>query len=330
MNALLPGVNSTNINLILIYNYCLQCMVKNELWKKKIIIRIQKFDNSLFSIYLQWFITILTTVHCFQNAMAFLKLSPVCIRMGSLRRTLPALLSRRTPPSKINRFVSHKPPPTPPAPAGTSIWAAVLGEMLFWWLWGRAGCAAVVMAVGERGRVGSDVSSAIAVGLSLYERTDAVSDDSDEQSLNPLSLRASHDLRPLLFLSSLFFLDPTTRTGDSSATMIFCCSADDSPADSSSLTLAILNCWSPARPDPPPAPLPPLPFTTPPTPPRLLAADSVAILPRARIALPVFCLEHKHTQHTHALDHTKTCYRKQKQNQNQLLIHNRIVLLKYN
>lgn len=136
--------------------------------------------------------------------------------------------------------------------------------------------------------VDGDFSSAIADGLS-DSRMWAVDDASDEQSLNPLSLRASNDRRPPPSTPPSFVLATTNNSSVPIVGLLLCTDTaadgrrspcggdgdDDSPAESSSLRLAILSCWKTV-----PVPLPP----------RLLAADNVAILPKARIALPVFCL----------------------------------------
>lgn len=133
------------------------------------------------------------------------------------------------------------------------------------------------------------VSSAIAAdggGLPPLQGRGRADDDdeaNDEQSLKPLSLRASHDRRPPRFIAAA-----VAATVDDSLTA----------ADSSSLRLAIFNWWF-VKPVPPPPPGPP-------APPRLLAADSVAILPRARMALPVFCSGRMREYHTTNTTHTYT------------------------
>lgn len=158
------------------------------------------------------------------------------------------------------------------------------------------------------------VSSAMAdEGLCGRTCDDASDEANDEQSLKPLSLRASNDRRSGDLTAVAVVADAaaaavvvTAAVACSGITAVAVATGrpppvslcggdgdddngdgdDDSPADSSSLRLAILNCWK-ALPPPPP-------------PPRLLAAESVAILPRARMALPVFCVpintRRKHTR----------------------------------
>lgn len=146
--------------------------------------------------------------------------------------------------------------------------------------------------------VGDFSSSAIDDGRS-DKRTWAVDDASDEQSLMPLSLRASHDRRPPPPSMPQYFVLQLTVAGSSATTAALPCpntadgrrspyggdGDDDSPAESSSLRLAILSCWNT---DPAPLTL------------RLLAADSMAILPSARMALPVFCSHRTHAD-THKM-----------------------------
>lgn len=94
------------------------------------------------------------------------------------------------------------------------------------------------------GRNGTDVSSAMADGLSDRRAYDAADEARDEQSLKPLSLRASNDRRPppppaLTETGSLVaagVLQLGHRAGGDGD------DDDDSPADSSSLKLAILLC----------------------------------------------------------------------------------------
>lgn len=103
--------------------------------------------------------------HCFQKATAFLKLSPLCMRMGSLRcccAPLPSASERRPPLSKINRFASK----TPPAPDGSTV-VAVLAVAVAPRPSGRGDRAGLEAAAAKA------LSSAMADGLSPRGRRTA-------------------------------------------------------------------------------------------------------------------------------------------------------------
>lgn len=216
-----------------------------------------------------------------------------------MRWTPPPPSSARRPPWNFSRFVSPPPPPPWPVPEDS----------------------VTVDVTTSAVRAEPAVSSAMAVdGLLLCGggRTcdDASDEANDEQSLKPLSLRASNDRR-----SGALAAVAVVAAAFSAAAVAFAAVAgpvslcggdgddddgdgDDSPADSSSLRLAILNCWK--APPPPP-------------PPRLLAAESVAILPRARMALPVFCVHATQTR-THARQSQKGVI--ENKNQTTLMLNN--------